>query len=140
MEQRDLIKDQIEQLGKVLGKILAEFFGMKSNGKIEEGIEVSNENFAEKLDLEIEKLLNLSIEESSIYLSELKLNAEHIDLVTDYLIEMAKYKLESDKSEAKKVLLKILQMFEISDNISQTVPFDRMTRIANIDKMLLLCN
>lgn len=41
MEQRDLIKDQIEQLGRVLGKILVDFLGLKSGGQIEHGIEVS---------------------------------------------------------------------------------------------------
>ena len=137
MERRDLIKDQIEQFGKVLGQIFSEFLGMKSKGRIDEGIEMSNQNFAEKLDLDIEKLLNLSIEESNIYLSELKLNADHIELVTDYLIQIAEHKLGTNNSEARKVLIKILQMFEISDNISQTVPFDRMIRVAKIERMLL---
>lgn len=140
MQQRDLIKDQIEQLGKVLSAILSEFLGLKSQGRIEEGIEMSNQNFVEKLDLDIDKLLTLSLEESSVYLSELRLTAEHIEVVTNYLIHVAEHKLQTDKSEARKVLQKILQMFEITDEISKTIPFDRMLREEKIGNMLLQCN
>ena len=44
MEQRDLIKDQIEQLGKVLAKIIADFLEFKSSGNVNQGIEISNES------------------------------------------------------------------------------------------------
>ena len=58
MEQRDLLKDQIEQLGKVLAKILPDFLGLKSEGQISQGIEITNHRLRSELDIEIEELKN----------------------------------------------------------------------------------
>jgi hypothetical protein len=59
MEQRDLLKDQIEQLGKVLAKVLADIIGFKGQGQAVEGIQKTNEALQEEADINIESLLNL---------------------------------------------------------------------------------
>lgn len=41
MERRDLIKDEIEQFGRVLGVIIANFLGLKAKGEVTQGIEIS---------------------------------------------------------------------------------------------------
>ncbi len=38
MIQRDIIQQQIEQLGRALGKIITAFLGLKSQGKVAEGL------------------------------------------------------------------------------------------------------
>ena len=43
MEQQDYLKKQIDQLGKVLGKIFSDLFGLKSNGQINAGLEITNQ-------------------------------------------------------------------------------------------------
>ena len=92
MERRDLIKDQIEQLGKVLGTIIAGFFGLKSQGKVEQGIEISNEKFKEEMDIDINKILRIEYSDLSIYLSNLKLSPEQLEKLIDYIIQFLSYK------------------------------------------------
>ena len=43
MQQEDFLKRQIDQLGQVLGKILADLIGLKAVGQIGEGIEASSQ-------------------------------------------------------------------------------------------------
>ncbi len=49
MIQRDLIQQQIEQLGRALGKISTGFLGLKSQGKVALGFEIANEQFNKQL-------------------------------------------------------------------------------------------
>ncbi|MEM6524269.1 MAG: hypothetical protein AAF693_10770 [Bacteroidota bacterium] len=42
MEQRDLLRDQIEQVGKVLAKLLSDFPGLKSKGEAFQGMQITN--------------------------------------------------------------------------------------------------
>ncbi len=59
MEQRDLLKDQIDQLGKVLAKILSDFLGLKAKGQASHGVEISNHRFQRELEINIERLAYL---------------------------------------------------------------------------------
>lgn len=45
MQQRDLLKDQIEQLGRTLGKVIAEFLGLKNQGDTTLALEASHPKF-----------------------------------------------------------------------------------------------
>ncbi len=82
MEQRDLLKDQIEQLRKVLAKVLSDFAGLKSKGNVALGIEVSNECLQSEIDIDIEKLINLTKQELKEYLKARKLTAEHLEILS----------------------------------------------------------
>ena len=53
MVQRDVLKVQIEQLGKVLGKMLAAFLHQKSEGKVVQGMHIANEKIQAKTQNEI---------------------------------------------------------------------------------------
>ena len=85
MEQRDLLKDQIEQLGKVLAKILSDFLGLKSNGNVTQGIEISNESLQSELDIDIEKIIALNKTELEEYVRNRKLTESHLELLSEYL-------------------------------------------------------
>ena len=73
MERRDLIQDEIERLGRVLGKILATFLGLKSQGKVQEGIEEAEQQLQSYLDLDVPKLLQLEGRDLVDYLQSLRL-------------------------------------------------------------------
>lgn len=73
MEQRDLIKDQLELVGKALSKILADFLKLKSAGNTPLAIEQTNTQLKSELDLDIEKIIGFSQQQLANYLIEKKI-------------------------------------------------------------------
>ncbi len=81
--QRDYFMIQIEQLGKVLGKILADVLGLKSSGALEE-YDIVKEQLYTDLDLDIDELINRS-------------NSDFIQIISDKLLNnMMLYEKFSD--------------------------------------------
>lgn len=136
MENRDLLKDQIEQLGKVLAKILSNFLGMKSKGQIMQGIEITNKHLQSELDLDIDKITTLNKKELKAYLEDRKLTAGHLELLSECLKEIGKGEFERDKNDAKVKLEKASEILEIADEISKTMSFDRINKRNEIKKLL----
>lgn len=136
MEQRDLIKDQIEQLGKVLAKILSDFLGLKSSSNVAQGIEISNERLQSELDIDIEKLITLNKTELVEYLKNRRLTAGHLETLSEYLKEVGIAKTEINKSEARLCLEKAIEFLDIADEISKTTSFDRINKKSKIKNVL----
>jgi hypothetical protein len=62
LPQEDYLKRQIDQLGQVLGKILADLIGLKTQGHIGEGIEEVNQKLKSELNLNINELTLIPVE------------------------------------------------------------------------------
>ena len=138
METRDLVKDQIEQLGRVLGKIIADFLGLKSNGDVTQGIEISKNQFKNELDIDVDKIIDLSKNELKKYLLDHKLTGEHVELIAYYLINITESNILTGKQETKKYLEKVLDLYDIADELSQTISFDRINKKSKIENVLQL--
>ncbi|MEO6904385.1 MAG: hypothetical protein ABI315_14695 [Bacteroidia bacterium] len=139
MEQRDLIKDQIEQLGKVLGKILSDFLKLKSKGQVSPGMEIANQRLLSEVDINIEKVMTLSKKELEDYLKSRKLTADHLEILSAYLKEIGKEEIEINKTDSKLKLEKAIELLDIADNISKTISFDRINKKKEINNALQQC-
>ncbi|MEQ8473809.1 MAG: hypothetical protein RIC35_21615 [Marinoscillum sp.] len=139
MERRDILKDEIEQLGKVLGKILATFLGLKAKGQVAEGIEVSNEQFKTQLDLDMEKILKMSREDLGEYIHQWNLTSEHLEMLSSFLLESGRDGIENCNDEAKVRLAKALDLLEIADVVSKTVSLEREGKKTEIQQLLENC-
>ncbi len=128
MERRDYLKDQIEQMGKVLGKVVADFLGLKNQGKVSQAIEIANEQMKSQLDLDLPKLARLEPDDLKNYLLTKKLPVEHFELLADFLFDFGKAHLELDKPDAKSYLQKALELLDIIDDTSKTFSLDRMNK------------
>lgn len=137
MEQRDLIKDQIEQLGKVLAKILLDFFGLKSNGNVAQGIEIANKTLQTELDIDIEKMVSLNQKELKEYVRNRKLAESHLELLSEYLKEVGIAKTKIDKSDADLYLQKAIELLDIADENTKALSFDRINKKIEIKKLLI---
>ncbi len=84
MLQRDIIKDQIEQLGRVLAKVMGKFFGFKDAGNVQEGITVSKEELIAELDFDVEAVVKLTDEELRQFLVDRLYSAGQIDVALDF--------------------------------------------------------
>lgn len=136
MEQRDLLKDQIEQLGIVLAKILADFIGLKSNNNVALEIEILNERLQSDLGIDIEKLITLKKTELAEYVKNLNLTETHLDTLSEYLKEVGIAKNEINKNEGQLYLEKALELLDITDDTSKTFSFDRMNKKSEIKNLL----
>lgn len=133
MEQRDLLKDQIEQLGKVLANILSDLLGLKSKGQTSQGIEATNQRLQGELDIDIEKITTLTKKELKDYLKNRHLRAEHLEILSECLKEIGKGKIEENKKDAKMKLEKAIELLDIADEISKTMSFDRINKKKEIE-------
>ena len=135
MEQRDLLKDQIEQLGKVLAEIISDFLKLKSNGNGVKGIEISNERLQSELDIDIEKLITLNLSELKTYLEVHKLTDVHLETLADYLLEIGKMEIGHNEAHAKLKLVKAFELLDLAEDISKTISFDRIHKKNEIKSM-----
>jgi hypothetical protein len=139
MEQRDFLKDQIEQMGRVLAKIFSDFLGFRAKGQIFQGIEIMNHRLQSGLDIEIEKLNTFTKNELNNYLQRRQLTAEHIEILSECLKEIGKGELKRNKEEAKISLEKAIELLDIADEISNTMSFDRIKKKDEIKNVLHQC-
>lgn len=136
MEQRDLIKDQIEQLGKVLGKILAGFTGFLAKGQIIDGTQSTAQQLQEQLDINLVQLKTLSLEElQSLYESK-NFQEEQLETMAQLLFKIGK--VQSDKIEAKLYLTKAIETLQLANLVSKTLSLTRIQKINEIQELIKL--
>jgi hypothetical protein len=126
MERRDFLLDQIEQLGKVLGKILEGFFNQKEPDKINEAAKTAEVQLKEQLDIDVKRMLSATESELANYVHQRKLKAEHLDVLANYFNTIA---VNSSSLIHYQTALSLLN---IADNIAKTTTFER---IAFVEKL-----
>ncbi|HCX20757.1 MAG: hypothetical protein CMB80_24450 [Flammeovirgaceae bacterium] len=139
MERRDLIQDEIERLGRVLGKILATFLGLKSQGKVQEGIEEAEQQLQSYLDLDVPKLLQLEGRDLVDYLQSLRLTADHLEDLSAYLLESARDQLADCDTEAVLRVRKAMELLDIADELSKTASLERMSKKSMMQELFCKC-
>lgn len=109
MERRDIIKDQIEQAGKVIGKMIARLTGYDPNDSILEVIQVNEALLNANLGYSIAELINLSFDELSLKLKEEEGYIEmSLDLLADYCIGLEK--IDNTRMGEVELAIKILNL------------------------------
>lgn len=127
MQQRDLIMAQIEQLGKVLQKILAKFIGAKPIISIEENINKTHESLKSELGIDIDLVFRIKGEELSRYFGLKRLAPQHIELLGDYLNKVAE-SIQNDKEKSISYYKKSLELYDVVNIISSEYSLDRLEK------------
>ena len=86
MEKRDLLEKQIEQVGRVLGKILAATLETPVTGDLLPGLDQRNQQLREQLDLDVDALGFLDGKALESYLLDGHLSPESIEMLAAYLL------------------------------------------------------
>ena len=128
MEKRDYLKDQIEELGKVIARIVSDFLGLKSSGQTARGIEITNQLFQTEFDMDIKLLSTLSKSELSNYLKTRKLTAEHLEILSGYFKEIGVEAIGENETKAKIWLATAVEILDVADEVSETMSFDRVNK------------
>jgi len=139
MEQRDYLKRQIDQLGKVLGEIITELLGLKSGNASIQGIEDVSQILKDEIDLDLELLLSIEVDELIDFLiTDKGFNDENLDKLADVFF-MISNDLASDSSLRSSFLKRCLIIYEYLEMTQQTYSLERCFKLANIKKSLIKC-
>jgi hypothetical protein len=139
MQQEDWLLRQINQLSRVLGKILADLLGLKNQGRAGEGIEAAQVALKSELDLDIDGLLSIPKELLiKTLIEEKKFSDENLDNLAGifFLISEELEQRGNDPERMKKFYGRALIIFEYLDHRGSTYSFDRRLKIEKIRSTL----
>ena len=122
--QQDYLIKQIDQLGRVLGKILANLLGLKNQGIVSETIEIVNCSLKDELGFDFDELLAIPTDnfiETLIF--EKAFNNQHLNCLADICFETAE--LESKQSKQKLLYQRALLLYEYLEKAENIYSLDR---------------
>jgi|DEB19_MinimDraft_2_1074335.scaffolds.fasta_scaffold80223_1 hypothetical protein len=138
MEERDYFKKQIDLIGKVLGKLLADLIGAKSSEGLKGGIEITNQILKDELDLDIDFLIAVPRDKIIDFLKiEKGLSDENLESIAEILIVNLRNS-DNNIEEINRTNLyeKCLKIYEHIEKSDKTYSFERNTKIQNIRSLL----
>lgn len=129
MERRDIIIDEIERLGQVLGLILMRL--TSKNAKLEKSENYVQEQFSEQLRIDFNMLKQMNDDQLIRYLiDEKKLLLENLDQISQIFENLAQ------GAESKRMLLKALLLLEHAHVHDTTYSLEREERIKSLRRQL----
>jgi hypothetical protein len=133
MEERDYLKKQIDQMGQVFAKMLSSLLGLKNNGQVNEGLEMSNQTLKKELDFTIQELIDLSTNELIEYLTVQKnLTNENLDKLSEILL----FHADNSQVEKEKLYKRCLTIYEYLDSVESIYSLERQWKIQRIKNQL----
>ncbi|MFN5985103.1 MAG: hypothetical protein ACK476_15190 [Fluviicola sp.] len=133
MEERDYLKKQIDQMGQVFAKMLSSLLGLKNNGQVNEGLEMSNQTLKKELDFTIQELIDLPTDELIEYLTVQKnLTNENLDKLSEILL----FHAENSQVEKEKLYKRCLMIYEYLDSVESIYSLERQWKIQRIKNQL----
>ncbi len=134
MIQRDLIQQQIEQLGRALGKIITGFLGLKSQGKIALGFEIANEQFNQELDIDIDQLLKMDKALLTDYLKDKHFTSTHLEEIAGYVEVLGDH--QSDNATKTNAFSTALNLMELANERSDVYDIKRQSKLHQLEKKI----
>ncbi len=132
LQQEDYLKRQIDQLGHVLGKILADLTGLSTRGRTGDGIESANQALKAELGLNFNELTSIPVEKLMEILHENKtLSCINCSILGDILVLLAeKHGWQDDEKLITDGLFqRALAIYRHVDKTSATYSFERHNKI-----------
>jgi hypothetical protein len=139
MQQEDYLKRQIDQLGRALGKILADLLGSGSGGKSFDGMESANHALMGELGMDIKDLTIIPIEKFIQTLQEnTKFSHDNLDKLAEIFFLLAEeHDMQGkDPKEKRNFYQRSLTIYNYLDNNSLTYSFVRHLRMEQIKSAL----
>ncbi len=134
MNQEDRLKKQIDQLGKVLGRILADILGIKTQADASIGFDSVYQELKTELDLNMDEVLDWPMDELVVKLkTERNYTHAHLELLADIL-----YNLQDGTNTTRSVELleRALVIYEYIQENDAAYSFERMNKINRIKAYL----
>ena len=136
--QRDYLMIQIEQLGKVLGKILADLLGIRSFEKSDQ-YDIVKEQLYSELDLNMDELIFRNNEEFMKIISEKLVNNIMLyEKFSDILSKAGDF-YNVDSAKRKQYYSKSLLLLQEIVSQTQTFSVDLHTKISSLEAKIKAC-
>jgi hypothetical protein len=135
MQQRDIIKDELERLGRVLGKVVTMITGTPGGDmNLELRLKKVQDRLRNDLGLEPDDLLQLSREDLISKLDDLQLQPNHLYQLGDFLVTWA----YEEKRVATKIILyqRALLLYDLAGERSGVYSMQRAEHEQLIKKEL----
>ncbi|MEM9023850.1 MAG: hypothetical protein AAGB22_08905 [Bacteroidota bacterium] len=138
MEQQDYLQRQIEQLGRVLGKILANLAGLKNQGNVSEGLAIAAEALNSELDIDLDALAAVPTDALVKTLTEQhNIHQQHLDKIADLFFEFAEgFYQEGAHQKAVNLYEKTMALYRHLDETGAAYSFDRHFKAEKINNVL----
>jgi S-adenosylmethionine synthetase len=139
LEQEDYLKRQIDQLARVLGKILFDLMGFKTEGQIGGGLESANAALQREMQLSFEALCAMPTATFIETLQQEKhFSNEHMEQLAEILLLLAE---DAVKAKAETVVIRnfyerAMLIYEHLEQTSDTYSFEHHILIEQIKKHL----
>jgi predicted transcriptional regulator len=128
MERRDYLLFQIEQIGKVLRKMVAKLSGLDNDVDTSIRIKEINLELKSEIDIDIDSILSLNKTELKQHFETTNLASQNMEIIAEYIFVMAEKYIETNPNAAKNYFQSSLSILEIIDEITMSFSFERMER------------
>ncbi|MFL5763777.1 MAG: hypothetical protein ACJ77K_07515 [Bacteroidia bacterium] len=138
MLRRDYLQKQLEELARVLGKMLDEILKLRTEGKTDEAYALAKESLIEKFELDMENILALSLADfKNLVIESNRSNPVQLSYLADLLYTSATLSKEKgERGQALELFKRSLMIYEYLDKSQRTYSAERHEKINNIKKEL----
>ncbi|EMR01162.1 hypothetical protein [Cesiribacter andamanensis] len=137
-ERSDYLKRQFDQLGRALGKLLADLLGIKQQGQPGEVLALLDQRLQELLTLSVKQLAAIAPRELVPTLQqEYKLEPHHLEPMADVLCEAAEgFLLQHDAQTARALWERALVLYTHLEADESLFSFERHFKIKRLQELL----
>jgi hypothetical protein len=129
--RQDYLKKQIDQMARVLGKLLADVLGLKSDGNILDANELVQEVFTKELGFEFDEILQTPVDDLLRFCrEEKKFTEEHMEHIANILFELGMEKELKGEKEIYYSRANVLYTF--LNTTRNTFSFDLLLKMNRI--------
>ena len=133
--RQDYLKKQIDQLGKVVAKLMADLMGLKSDFRITEAEELVNTVFEKKLGFNFDEIVEQKNENLISFLNtDKKFTQETMEDIANIVFELGM--VIEDKNKQANYFQKAILLFEHLNNERKIFSFDFMVKINKMKELL----
>lgn len=133
--RQDYLKKQIDQLGKVVAKLVADLMGLKSDFRITEAEELVNNVFEKELGFNFDEIVEQKNENLISFLNtNKKFSQETMEDIANIIFELGM--VIEDKNKQANYFQKAILLFEHLNTERKTFSFDFMVKINKMKELL----
>jgi hypothetical protein len=136
MYRRDYFKKQIDELGRVLAKLLTDLLQLKNDGNTTIGTETTNEVLQKELTISLPQLLCIPEDAFIQELKNKRVTDDNLNCLADILLVLAETGAEQDALQQKLLYKKCLLLLEHVQGSDSTYSMERHEKIKRIKNMI----
>lgn len=137
MRQDDYFLNQIDLLGRVLGKIIADLLNLKNQGQIIEGIDTVSQILKNELDFDLNGIILIPTEDLVEFIDQKnKLSIDNLEKLAEILFIIGVELKQKNQEKMNHLLVRSLVIFEHINAKSSTFSIERMSKIEKIKNFL----